>query len=126
MYKIIFYKDKNGNEPIKDFIDELERKGKTSKNDRIQYEKIRTYIDYLETQGTNIGLPVVKHIEGKIWELRPLDNRIFFFCWQRNSFVMLHHFIKKTRKTPRKEIRQAKRNLENFIKIRSKEDDKNR
>lgn len=29
MYKFIFYKDKNGNEPIKDYILDLEKKGRT-------------------------------------------------------------------------------------------------
>jgi len=120
MYEIIFYKDKNGKEPIRDYLNELEKKSKTSKNERIQYQKIKDYIKELATYGINIGMPAVKHIEGKIWELRPIKNRIFFFCWQDDSFVLLHHFIKKTQKTPRKEIAQAKQNLENFIKERKK------
>ncbi|MDR2179944.1 MAG: type II toxin-antitoxin system RelE/ParE family toxin [Synergistaceae bacterium] len=31
------------------------------------------------------------------------------------GFVLLHHFIKKTQKTPVKEIDQAKRNLKDFL-----------
>ncbi|MGI6444144.1 MAG: type II toxin-antitoxin system RelE/ParE family toxin [Candidatus Ozemobacteraceae bacterium] len=57
----------------------------------------------------------MKHIEGEIWELRPLRDRIFFFAWQKNCFVLLHCFIKKTQKTPAKEISQAKRNMQSFI-----------
>lgn len=115
MYEVIFYKDKNGKEPIKDYIYELARKGLKSKNDRINAEKIIAYIKALETYGTRVGTPTVKHIDGSIWELRPLSNRIFFFYWKDDTFVLLHHFIKKSQKTPAKEIEQARRNLADFL-----------
>ncbi|MEM5770532.1 MAG: type II toxin-antitoxin system RelE/ParE family toxin [Bacillota bacterium] len=50
-----------------------------------------------------------------MWELRPLENRIFFFCWRDNTFVLIHHFIKKSQKTPTKEIEQARTNLKDFL-----------
>jgi uncharacterized protein HI_0660 len=50
-------------------------------------------------------------LEDEIWELRPLRNRILFVAWHDGSFVLLHHFIKKTQKTPAREIQQAKREL---------------
>jgi phage-related protein len=125
VYDVIFYKDKNGDEPIKDYIYELARKGQTNKNDRIHAEKIIACIKALKTYGTRIGSPTVKHIDGSIWELRPLDNRIFFFYWQENNFVLLHHFVKKTQKTPPKEIEQARRNLAEFLE-RSKSNEKNK
>ncbi len=39
----------------------------------------------------------------------------FFFSYTDDCFVMLHHFVKKTQKTPRKEIEQAKRNRKDYI-----------
>lgn len=125
MYEVIFYKDKNGNQPIKDYIYTLAKKGQINKSDRIQFEKILAYIKALETYGTRMGSPTVKHIDGSIWELRPFNNRIFFFYWKDNTFVLLHHFIKKTQKTPAREIDQAKRNLADFLE-RSKKDEKNK
>jgi phage-related protein len=115
MYEVIFYKDKNGNEPIRDYIYELAQKGQTSKRERICVEKIMAYIKALEVYGTRVGAPTVKHIDGSIWELRPLNNRIFFFHWQENTFVLLHHFIKKSQKTPPREIAQARRKLADFL-----------
>ncbi|MCL2694182.1 MAG: type II toxin-antitoxin system RelE/ParE family toxin [Oscillospiraceae bacterium] len=79
----------------------------------------------LEAHGTRVGFPTVRHIEDDIWELRPLDHRIFFFYWKDNNFVMLHHFIKTTKKTPPLEIEQAKRNLAEHLE-RSKNDEKNK
>lgn len=115
MFEIEFYKDRGGNEPIKDFIVELQTKGQTSKNDRIRSEKILIYIRVLQEYGTRAGEPYVKHIEDDIWELRPLDDRIFFFYFKDNTFILLHHFLKKTKKTPHREIEQAKRNLADHL-----------
>ena len=96
-------------------LKDLAEKAKTSKHARIKKEKILTYIRALESYGTRIGAPVIKHIDGDIWELRPLDNRILFFYWKDDTFVPLHHFIKKTQKTPLRDIEQAKRNLADFL-----------
>ena len=97
-YNVIFYKDKHGREPIAEMLKDLAEKAKTSKHARINKEKILTYIRALESYGTRIGAPVIKHIDGDIWELRPLDNRILIFYWKDDTFVLLHHFIKKTQK----------------------------
>lgn len=115
MYEIEFYYDRHGKSEIIDFLDKLKIKSETSKADRINREKILAYIGALARYGTRIGKPYVKHIEGEIWELRPLGNRIFFFYWKENRFVLLHHFIKKTQKTPQKEIKKAKSKLKDFI-----------
>lgn len=47
MYNVEFYEDKNGHEPIIDLIKGLQEKGKTSKNDRVRFEKILQYIRIL-------------------------------------------------------------------------------
>ena len=72
-----------------------------------------------------MGQPYVKHIEDDIWELRPLRNRIFFFYWKDNKFVILHCFTKKTQKTPAKEIERAKRNRKDFLKRGGMNDEEN-
>jgi len=115
MYEVEFYRDKNGKSEIVDYLDDLKVKGNTSKNERINRDKILAYIIALEQYGTRIGQPVVKHIDGSIWELRPLANRIFFFYWKNNKFVLLHHFIKKTKKAPPQEIEQARSKMKNYI-----------
>lgn len=78
MYDVIFYKDRLGNEPIKEYLYALKKKGLKSKNDRILAEKILAHIKALQDYGTRVGAPIVKHIDGDIWELRPLNNRTSF------------------------------------------------
>ena len=53
----------------------------------------------------------MKHLEDEIWELRPLRDRILFVAWVDGSFVLLHHFVKKT---PRRKIEKAKRELKDL------------
>ena len=115
MYEVEFYEDKNGKSEIVEYLDDLKVKGATSKNERVNRDKILAYIIALGQYGTRIGQPVVKHIDGSIWELRPLANRIFFFYWKDNKYVLLHHFIKKTQKTPPREIDTARAKMKDYI-----------
>jgi len=115
MFQIAFYRDKDGDSEIVDFLDELQKKGKTSKTDRVNRIKILAYLQALKEYGTHIGQPIVKHIEGSLWELRPLKNRIFFFYWKDDTFVLLHHFVKKSQKTPDKEIEKALLRQKDFL-----------
>lgn len=115
MYEIIFYHNRKGDCEITNYLDELSAKSEKDKNARINHQKILSYMYMLSQYGTRMGKPYVKHIDGDIWELRPLSNRIFFFYWKDNKFVMLHHFIKQSQKTPKKEIEQAQLNLKDFL-----------
>lgn len=113
MHKIHFYRDKNGNEPVAEYIAELARK--KDKNSRIKLNKIRDYTKVLSEYGTQAGEPYIKHLDGEIWELRPLRDRILFVGWVNGSYVLLHQFMKKTQKTPAREIEKAKRELADLI-----------
>lgn len=120
MYSIRFYKDKDGREPLKEYLKELG--AKSDKNSRINFNKIRDYIKILSEYGTRAGEPYVKHLDGEIWELRPLRNRILFFAYDGKQYILLSHFIKRTQKTPKREIEKAK-NLINGYAERSKDDE---
>jgi len=115
MHKVIFYSDASGNEPVAEYIKELKSKSSTDKNARINFTKIIAYINLLEKNGTQIGRPVLRRLQDEIWELRPLDNRILFATYKGNIYILLHHFMKKTQKTPPQELAQAKRNLKDYI-----------
>lgn len=114
MYKIHFYKDANGRSPLMEYIDDLSRR--KDKDSRIKYEKIQEYIRALSKHGLGLGEPRIKHLNGAIWELRPLRDRILFAAWQEDGgFVLLHQFVKKTQKTPQREIDQAKREYNEML-----------
>ena len=113
MYSINFYRDKDGNEPIIEYLKKLRKRN--DKNSRINLNKINDYIEALSKYGTYLGEPYIKHLDGEIWELRPLKNRIMFFGYDGKQFVLLSHFIKKTQKTPKREIDTAKRLMKDYL-----------
>ena len=120
MHTIIFYEDEKGNKPVLEYLEQLAKTN--GKENRVRLKKAQDYINVLKTYGNTIGEPYMKHLDGGIWELRPLRNRILFFYWDGNSFILLSHFIKKTQKTPKKEIEKAKRLMNDYIE-RSKNDE---
>lgn len=58
MYEIIFYKDKNGVEPVYEYLQQLA--AKSNKDSRIKLNKINDYIEILSQYGTRAGEPFVK------------------------------------------------------------------
>ena len=125
MYEIIFYKDKNDNSPIESYIYELSQK-QHSKDARIKLKKILEYIGQLKAYGVSAGKPAIDHITGTdLFELRPTTDRIFFAYWKDDTFILLHHFAKKTQKTPPREIEQALRNLKDFLERAEKNEQEN-
>ena len=113
MYQVLYYTDKNGKNPVKDYLEKLA--SENSKDSRIKASKIYACITHLEKFGPNAKEPHAKHLKNNIWELRPLRNRILYAAWTNNRFVLLHIFMKDTQKTPRREIEQAERNLTDFV-----------
>ena len=115
MFNIEFYSTADGVSELWNFLDDLQKRAVTNKDARIQHKQIIQYIQLLEDHGTRLGEPVTKHLEEDIWELRPGNNRVLFFYHKDNTYVLLHQFRKTTQKTPRREIRKAKAERDDWI-----------
>lgn len=112
-YEIYFYKNSSGEQPVLDYMKKLQ--SQNTKSSHMNLNKIQDYIEILAINGKSAGMPYIKHIEDDIWELRPLKNRIFFVSFTNGRFVLLHHFLKNTLKTPKREIEKAKREYQEII-----------
>ena len=115
MYDIVFYEDKNGYSELYESMLELAKNAKTNKDARIQFNRLSLYIELLKKQGTRLPVNITKHLEDDIWELRPGNNRVLYFYFKNNVFVLLHMFRKKTRKTPRAEIERAINEMNDYL-----------
>jgi phage-related protein len=115
LFTIDFYRGADGRSDVLEYIENLYEKSEKSKTDRINHQKIILYMKLLREMGVSVGEPVVKHLGDGLYELRPLSNRILFFYWDNNKYVMLSHFIKKTDKTPKREIEKANRRRKEYI-----------
>lgn len=121
MYTIEFYEKANGESELWEFLEELRKKSSTSKDARIQYKQIGLYIQLLQDNGTRLQENITKHIDDGIWELRPGSNRVFYFFFKDDTFVLLHHFHKKSQKTPRREIEKAKSERADYLSRKEKQ-----
>jgi len=69
--------------------------------------------------GANLGLPHTKPIESGLFELRVKSKegiaRVFFCIKIGKKIIMLHSFIKKSQKTPKKEIKIAKSRMKEVL-----------
>ena len=115
MFKIEFYEDKNGKSELWDFLEFLRARSTGNKDLRIQYQQIIFYIELLQNNGTYLPENITKHLDDGIWELRPGNNRVLYFFFKDDTFVLLHHFRKKTQKTPQREIEKAKRERLDYL-----------
>ena len=73
------------------------------------------YTDRMELYGPDLGMPHTRAMGEGLFELRLKSAegiaRVFYCTMMGKSIVMLHQFIKKTDKTPPKELAIARRRL---------------
>jgi len=115
MYRIELYEDARGNCPMQQSLAEMNERAKTDKKARGQLKKFYYALELLKGVGTRAGVKFTKQIDGKLWELRPDEHRVFFFVWSDNRLILLHMFRKETQKTPTLEIEKAKREMQDWV-----------
>jgi len=102
--------DSRGKEPVADFLDALPVEDQA---------KVLRLIDLLGDYGVLLKEPYTKHIRGKLRELRisvRIGNiRILYFAYTDRRLILLHGFLKKTSKTPTRDIEIAEKRLDDFI-----------
>jgi phage-related protein len=55
----------------------------------------------------NIGLPYIRHVQDKLWEIRAFQGRSLYITAAGKKVIILRCFIKKSKKLPRKELKIA-------------------
>ena len=99
--EVYFYATEQGNEPVRQWL----KLQSTVDKKRIG-EDIKT-VQF----GWPLGMPLVKHLDGDIWEVRiHLSKSIarVLFVLEKNSMVLIHSFIKKQQKTLKSDLDLAK------------------
>jgi phage-related protein len=104
-----FYRSDAGREPVREWL-----KGLPSADRRILGEDIKD-VEF----AWPLGLPLVRPLGRELWEVRSTltQGRIarVIFCLSEGHMVLLHGFIKKTRKTPRREIELALKRMKGEV-----------
>lgn len=113
MRNVILYEDRNGVKPVEEYLAELD--ASATNGARIRRTKIRAYIKVLRERGLPLSENLCKHMVDKIYELRPIGDRVFFAAWIDDTFVLLHCYRKQGQKTPPRELDRAKREFKDFV-----------
>jgi len=108
--KIIYYISPSGQNYVRKFIVSLQKR---------QQAKIRRLLQLITEYGLSSILPHIKKLKHTpLWEIRTLgkDNiRIVYVVPYQNAILALHGFIKKTQKTPQKEIKTALKRYQEWL-----------
>ncbi|MBU0779874.1 MAG: type II toxin-antitoxin system RelE/ParE family toxin [Alphaproteobacteria bacterium] len=102
-----FYESDAGKVPLRDWLLALSPEDRKTVGDDIRTAEF----------GWPIGMPLCRSLKGRkgLWEIRSnlADGRIarVFFCTHEGSMVLLHGFIKKSQKTPDKELDTAEKRM---------------
>lgn len=108
-WRVVFYVDEAGDEPVKSFI--LEQP------DGAVGEIIHVF-DLLYRFGLSLGLPYVEKVQGKIWALRIKHSsdyyRILYFAYSGKKFILLHGIKKKTDKLKNADIELAIERMQDY------------
>ena len=71
--------------------------------------------DRMEIYGPNLGMPHTRALKGGLFELRLKSSegigRVFYFTLAGREIKMLHCFVKKSQKTPSKELEIARKRM---------------
>lgn len=99
IYRVVYYISRSGDNPVKIFLDSLQN---------IQKAKVFRLFQVYERYGLASIIPHTKKLTGTpLWEIRikGKDNiRVIYVSRTEKSILVLHGFIKRTQKTPKKEL----------------------
>ena len=109
-YEVILFEKDNGERPVRDFIWSQDSKMKA---------KLIGLLDVLEEKGNQLREPYSKSLGDGIFELRcSVGNnitRVLYFFYYGERIILTNGFIKKTQKTPKKEIELANKRRREYI-----------
>ena len=98
-----FYRNANGHEPVREWLKRL------TQHERQVIGKDIQKVEF----GWPLGLPVCRALGDGLWEVRSdlPSQRIarIIFCIVDGQMVLLHGFVKKTQKTPKRDLDLARR-----------------
>jgi len=99
--RVVFYKTETGKEPVREWLKSLPREDR-----KIIGEDIKT-VQF----GWPLGMPLIRKLESDLWEIRSElpHHRIArtLFTVEDGIMVLLHGFIKKAQRTPKRDLTLA-------------------
>ena len=119
-FEVEFYETTDGDKPAKDFLISLDNKMRA---------KMASMISLLQENGYNLREPYSKHLSEGIFELRAKVGsditRVMYFFYIDRRVILTNGFVKKTKKTPLKELEKAKKYRQDYLRRKGVDDGRN-
>lgn len=116
-FDVEFYEKTNGEQPAREFLLSLDKKMRA---------KLFSMIALLEDNGYELREPYSKHLSEGIFELRAKlasnITRVLYFFYADQKIILTNGFVKKTQKTPQREIERAKEYRTDYLRRREQSD----
>lgn len=103
----VFFRTGAGNEPVREWLRGMPKDERRALGEDIAYVQYKW----------PLGKPHVDHLRGSVWEIRTnLGGRIArtLFAVAGGRMILLHGFIKKTRRAPPDDIKLAEKRLKEW------------
>lgn len=99
-WEVRFYQSKRGDYPVANFIGQQELRVR---------EKVADSLKMLQNSGPFLTPPYMKKLLPNLYELRVKSKVAIrvFYSPKTSVYYLLHAFVKKTQKTPEKELKIA-------------------
>jgi phage-related protein len=114
IFHINYWRNLSGKAPVEKYIDEIDNKEERA--------ELLSALKVIQEYGTDTIGVEFRQIEGKLWELKIRihgnQHRIFYVVLKGNEMVLLHAYLKKTPKTPVKEIQTAKQRMKQLMEVK--------
>ncbi len=99
---VIFFRADSGQAPVQQWLRGLEKADRKAIGEDIRLVQF----------GWPLGMPLVRKMEDQLWEIRShlRKRRIarILFSIRDNKMLLLHGFIKKSQKTPQRDLNVAR------------------
>ena len=105
-WEVVLYASKDGRDSVVQEIDDF------GENDSIKVFKV---IELLKTYGHSVLETHIKHIDGKIWEIKIDRYRVLYFLYENQHYILIRAFMKKAQKTPKNEIELAEKRYADYV-----------
>ena len=105
-WKVVFYASEDGRDSVVNEIDNF------GENDSV---KVYKAVELLKAYGLAVLENHIKHIDGKIWEIKIDRYRVLYFLHREQYYVLVRAFMKKTQKTPKSEIQIAETRYADYL-----------
>ena len=109
-WKVVYYISSSGDNPVSDFLDSVDQQTQT---------KLLRVVTNIEAYGLLSVIPHIKKLSGTpLWEIRVLGKsnaRIIYVVPTKTRVLLLHGFIKKSNKTPAKEIKISFKRYKEYL-----------